>query len=300
MRTSRSGIVRWPWWGVSAALLWSAQASAQCRDPRYQDVEERWATGQHDEAIELADVIRRDTTLPCAAVRLAVLEKQLGRWVEAERHVQSALEQAADPWVRQRQRDLQSLLQEIRSHLGNLHVTSATTGAALSIDGRSIPLPMLAPLRTTVGEHQVHLEGREHLPEDVTVEVTTGVEAVARVEVVLLRPLPPPPLPPPPPPPPAPPPPPFSPGATPWVLTGVGAANVIASVVIFAVPRADASPDSYPAWNAAAFATLAAGGVALGTGLLWWFLDRTRAATRPPGRIGLAVHVDRVVVSGSF
>jgi hypothetical protein len=161
----------------------------------------------------------------------------LERWEEAAAAMEAALESQVGPLPADDRKDVGEQLAKATAHLATLNVASTVPGAMVSIDGReAVPLPLNRPVRLLEGKHKIVVSAPEH--DDVMEELTLeGGKAVDRT-------LDPAPTkkdePPPPPPPRLPPPPPKKVG---WF------------------------PMQRPIGFAMAGAGLAAGGVALATGL---------------------------------
>jgi hypothetical protein len=122
----------------------------------------------------------------------------MGRWAEADEHIDIALISARDPWIRSNRRDILHNQQLVRRHVGRLMILCATPGAAVytgGVERASIPLP--EPLRFSEGEIELEVRAPGHLPLRQLVTVRAG--SLTQV-VMVLTPAPPPPPPPPPPP----------------------------------------------------------------------------------------------------
>ena len=79
---------------------------------------------QHDDAGALAvfQSIYGRSHEPRALAQVAVAEGAMGRWVEAEVHLQSALAVTTDDWINRNRALLQGALETIGGHLGSLDV----------------------------------------------------------------------------------------------------------------------------------------------------------------------------------
>src|SRR5688500_16294735 len=122
--------------------------------------------GRDEEAAELfAQAVAIEAT-PRALAQLGLAEQALGRWADAEAHVQLALDASDDRWIRARRTVLEQALRVIASHLGNLEVRS-NRPATLRIDGRvAAELPLDEPVRLPVGR--------------VEIEVVAGTRSIRR------------------------------------------------------------------------------------------------------------------------
>ena len=89
---------------------------------------------------------------PRARAQMALAEQALGRWIQAEQHLQEALVAEADPWIRRHRAALRAALEVIGEHLGGLDVRGGVPGAEVRVEGRARgTLPLVLPLRVPVG-----------------------------------------------------------------------------------------------------------------------------------------------------
>ncbi len=99
----------------------------------------------------------------------------LHRYVEAQAELTAYLAEGGKEIPDGKRTEVQSLLFEIGSYIGTLVVTSAATGAILTIDGEKVgPLPLADPLQVDVGEHVVLVEAPGHLSSSQKVSVAGG------------------------------------------------------------------------------------------------------------------------------
>lgn len=151
-----------------------------------------------EEARSVFQTLYTMTHEPRALVRMALAEAAMGRWAEADEHLDIALLSARDPWIRSNRRDILQNHELVRRHVGRVMILCATPGASVytgGVERASIPLP--EPLRFSEGENELEVRAPGHLPLRQLVTVRAG--AVTQV-VMVLTPAPPPPPPPPPPP----------------------------------------------------------------------------------------------------
>lgn len=110
--------------------------------------------------------------------QIGLAEQALGRWVDAEVHLGSAL--AIDhPWIVQYRATLESALEVVRGRLTSLELRSRPPGASVKLDGRRIGVTPLGPIRVPLGELALELEAPGHHPEQRT------ISAVERRPIVL-------------------------------------------------------------------------------------------------------------------
>jgi len=113
-------------------------------------------------------------------------EAALGDWVNAERHLAAALDDANDPWVNQLRAELTADLAGFRQRVGRLEVLSSTPGAEVWVAGeRAASLPLERPLVVRAGAVAVEVRAAGHVTEVRTVQVPPGLDALARETVNL-------------------------------------------------------------------------------------------------------------------
>ncbi len=108
---------------------------------------------QDDEAaLELftkAYAIRKS---PRAAGQMGLAEMALGRWPEAEAHLQEAVAAPSDSWVAKNTSSLKDALTAVEGHLGSLQVLGGPNGAEVVLEGEVRgTLPMEHPIRVRTG-----------------------------------------------------------------------------------------------------------------------------------------------------
>lgn len=152
-----------------------------------------------DDEAALRDFQRANELAPSgrAMAQIALAEQALGRWADAEAHLDQALRATGDAWVTRRRKVLASELESIREHLGSVDVIGAPAGAELSVNGkRAGDLPLPRPLRVPAGSAVLELRAPGFFPLTRTVLVTPrGLhrEAVEMAPVPREPPRPPPP-----------------------------------------------------------------------------------------------------------
>lgn len=96
--------------------------------------------------------------VPAVEARMGFAEQGLSLWIDAERHLERALQAGEDRFVAQNRKTIERALAEVRKHLGHLLVTGGPEGAQVKIDGitRGL-LPVAGPVRTVEGEWPVEI-----------------------------------------------------------------------------------------------------------------------------------------------
>jgi hypothetical protein len=121
---------------------------------------------------------------PRARAQMALAEQALGRWVDAERHLQEALAQQGDPWIEERRPLLQQAVTDIGTHLGSLEVRASVDGAEVIVDGNVVGTTPLAAVRLPIGTISLEVRAEGYVPIHRSVEVRAGLarETVSMVE----------------------------------------------------------------------------------------------------------------------
>src|SRR5438128_2093383 len=70
---------------------------------------------------------------PRAAAQIGLDELALGRWIDAERHLQEALGSSSDSWIRKNQNTLRDSLERVRAQLGELEILGGPVGAEVLV-----------------------------------------------------------------------------------------------------------------------------------------------------------------------
>jgi hypothetical protein len=112
---------------------------------------------------------------PRSAAQLGLCEQALGLWAEAHDHNSEALLATNDAWVKKNRAVLEDQVATAKSHLGRIEVNGEPAGATLSVNGRQIgTLPLVGPLRLTVGHIELELRAPGYEPATHTVELKPG------------------------------------------------------------------------------------------------------------------------------
>ncbi|MFL5307448.1 MAG: tetratricopeptide repeat protein [Polyangia bacterium] len=131
---------------------------------------------QDDEAaLELftrAYAIRKS---PRAAAQMGLAEIAIGRWPEAEGHLQEALAASSDTWVTKNTATLNEALAKVARHLGSLQVLGGPAGAEVVVEGAVRgTLPMEQPIRVRAGECRFDVRATGYEPITRTVEISVA------------------------------------------------------------------------------------------------------------------------------
>jgi tetratricopeptide (TPR) repeat protein len=105
--------------------------------------------------------------------QLGLCEETLGELGPAESHLDEALKQRKDPWIKQKQKDLRAALKRIQKQAGTLNVSGTPDGTEILVNERVVgTLPLAAPLRVTTGAIKVRARKKGYTEVEQLVDVT--------------------------------------------------------------------------------------------------------------------------------
>jgi hypothetical protein len=161
---------------VIGALAWSTSARAgndKRADKLIQRGVELRKAGKDEQALEVFRSAYAIEASPRVQGQIALAEQALGRWVEAESDMVSALEGPQDPWIEKNRAALRAALTVVRQHLASLDVVGSPAGARVKVDDRDIGvLPFDKPVRVTAGEIVVSVSAPGHT--EISRKIKTG------------------------------------------------------------------------------------------------------------------------------
>lgn len=149
---------------------------------------------QRHDADALSVFLRAYALRPSARVlaQVALAEQALGRWVDAETHLLSALAKTDDVWIESHRQVLGLGLADIQAHLGWLEVDVDAPGAELWVNGVRVgPMPLPHALRIESGSVLLELRARSYASALRRTSVDAGEtahEAVHLVPIVVSQP----------------------------------------------------------------------------------------------------------------
>lgn len=109
-----------------------------------------------------------------ASAQMALAETALGRWIDAEQHLDQALD-APDPWTRKNRPALEAVRVNVKKQLGNLQVLGNPNGAEVVIEGEiKGTLPMAKPVRVRIGECRFDVRAKGFAPVSRVVRIAAG------------------------------------------------------------------------------------------------------------------------------
>lgn len=117
------------------------------------------ASGNFPGAIEKYQLAQAIQPSPRGAGQLGLAEDQVGELGRAEEHLNEALAQKRDPWVKENKRKLEQTLRRIQGQLGELTISGTPDGSEIFVAGRSLGmLPFGRPVKVASGTLTVRAE----------------------------------------------------------------------------------------------------------------------------------------------
>lgn len=135
------------------------------------------ARRRQDDAVALELFVRAYALhhSPRAAAQMGLAEIALGRWLEAEEHLQEATAADRDPWIKKNASVLSESLDRVHQEIGSLEILGSPEGAEVVIAGEvrgTLPLPK--PLHVRAGDVRFELRATGYEPDTRTVRVLPG------------------------------------------------------------------------------------------------------------------------------
>jgi hypothetical protein len=153
----------------------AARAQAGCGDAQIQRGNELRRAAQDEAALAEFQQAWEACHSARAQGQMALAEAALGLWVDADRHLTAVLASAGDPWVARSRAQLETVLAQVATHLGQLEVRGGVPGAEVQLDGRAVgTLPLPAPLRLAGGSATLVVRAAGYVPLTRMVLVTPG------------------------------------------------------------------------------------------------------------------------------
>jgi len=130
--------------------------------------------GKDQDALEEFRKAYAAAKTPRALAQIGLAEQALGRWVDAEADLDSAVASKSDPWIRKNATTLNGALEVIRRHLGSLDVIGPE-GAELRVDGRAAGvLPLSRPARVPIGNLTIEVRKAGFFAVTRPISITPG------------------------------------------------------------------------------------------------------------------------------
>jgi tetratricopeptide (TPR) repeat protein len=159
---------------IVAILLITPHLAFAQGDPIQRGIDLR-RQGKDAEALAVFKEAHQARPTPRSLAQIALAESALGRFVEAERHLQEALA-AKDEWIAKNREVLEKALAGIGQKLGTLVIRTRAAEVLVNNEKASA-----GEIRSLPGSYEIEVRAADHEPARRIVTVTAG----SRVEVVL-------------------------------------------------------------------------------------------------------------------
>jgi hypothetical protein len=146
--------------------------------------------GKDQEALEAFQKAYERNKSARVLAQIGLAEQALGHWVDAEAHVEQALSDETQPWIRKNGPTLKSALAEIQRHIGSLQMVGPP-GAEVSVNGQIVgTLPFPKPARVPIGTVNVVLRKEGYLPTTRPVSIAAGALTRESISLQMIEPVP--------------------------------------------------------------------------------------------------------------
>jgi tetratricopeptide (TPR) repeat protein len=144
--------------------------------------------GKDREALEVFERAVQIEKTPRALAQLGLSEQALGSWPKAEEHIQAALQDKDDPWIKKNRAALENSLQTVEGRLGSLEVWGEPEGAEVQLNGHPVgTLPTTGRVRVETGQVTITVRAKGFIDMTRTIEVARGDELRESVALVAER-----------------------------------------------------------------------------------------------------------------
>lgn len=115
---------------------------------------------------------------PRVLAQVGLAEQALGRWLDADRHLEEAQRAPGDPWIARNRASLAEARQQVGAHLGRVMVFGAVAGAEVFANEQRLgALPMSAAASVVSGTNLIEVRAPGYVTMTRRVQVEPGAEA---------------------------------------------------------------------------------------------------------------------------
>src|SRR6266496_364076 len=146
--------------------------------------------GKPQQALEMFQRAHALAASPRTFGQMGIVEGTLEHWTDAENHLTAALAVPDDAWVRKNQTLLQTALESVKGHIGQL-VFAGTAGATVTVAGKLAgTLPNIPPVRVGAGTVLVtaNASGSRQFVQSVAVPAGMQIAVTINLEPIDVRP----------------------------------------------------------------------------------------------------------------
>jgi hypothetical protein len=142
------------------------------------------SNGKDERALPLFQQAYKITRTPRTAGQLGLAEMSLGYLLEAESHLNEAMESPAHPWVLKNHTALVEALNTLRGKIGEVLVEGQPAGAEVRMNGRLVGgLPLAGPVRIAEGRVEVELSAPGYVSSLKVISVAGGTKQAVRISL---------------------------------------------------------------------------------------------------------------------
>ncbi len=176
--------MRGGWKGAVAAALVTLVARGACAQSATEvDALVRQAVVLRQQARDDAAlaVLQRALGLsrePRVLAQVGLAEQAMGRWLDADRHLEEAQRASGDPWIARNRASLAEARRQVGAHLGRVLVFGAVAGAEVFANEQRIgALPMSVAASVASGTNLIEVRAPGYVTMTRRVQVEPGAEA---------------------------------------------------------------------------------------------------------------------------
>jgi hypothetical protein len=171
---------------LAALMLYCGAAYSQPVNPRLTELLRHGVQlrqqGQNEAALREFQAASQISREPRVTAQIALAEQALQRWLDADRHLRSALLAEHDEYIGRHRAVLEAALAEVDRHLGGVLVTGGVSGAEVWVGSERIgTLPMQEPAWIAPGAVTIEVRASGHASTTRDLTVTQGNTTRERV-----------------------------------------------------------------------------------------------------------------------
>ncbi|MFM2417012.1 MAG: hypothetical protein RL385_1735 [Pseudomonadota bacterium] len=116
---------------------------------------------------------------------LGMVEFELRHYVEAQRHLEAAINSTAKPLTDEQKRSAQDLLSRTRQFVAQyaLEVEPRNSELVVELDGKAIDARDVGHVSLTAGEHSLRISSPDHVTRELVIDVKGGEQQTLRIQL---------------------------------------------------------------------------------------------------------------------
>jgi tetratricopeptide (TPR) repeat protein len=121
---------------------------------------------------------------------LGMVEFELRHYVEAQRHLEAAINSTAKPLTEEQKRSAQDLLSRTRQFVAQyaLEVEPRNSELVVELDGKAIDARDVGHVSLTAGEHSLRISSPDHVTRELVIDVKGGEQQTLRIQLEVKNP----------------------------------------------------------------------------------------------------------------